>query len=149
MRMEAVRVITLMPVTTSGTTSCSAGVQILGVLAENYHVDFDIGKTRGDAGQRAHRANVSVEIEFLAERYVDARETARNGSADRPLQSDAGAVQAFEDVLRKRLTGFENEIGIEFGNFPIDGHTCSVDCAASGMGHLRPDAVAGNERYGI
>ena len=59
-----------------------AGVEILGVLADDDQVDAL--EPRVDAGQVPHRPQVRVEIERLAQPDVDAREALRR-SASSPV----------------------------------------------------------------
>ena len=126
-----------------------AGVEVFGVLAENHHVDFDVGEARGDAGQRVHRAHVGVEIEALAQGDVDAGEAASDGRGDGAFEADAGAVEAIEDAFRERLAGLENECGVELGDFPIDGDAGGIDGAARGLRDFGTDTIAGNKSYEV
>ena len=126
-----------------------AGVQVFGVLAENHHVDLDVGEARGDAGQRVHGSHISVEVEALAQSDVDAGEAASDGRGDGALEADAGSVQAIEDAFGKRLAGLENKRGVELGDFPIDGDAGGIDGAAGGPRDFRTDTIAGNQSYKV
>src|ERR1700681_1959783 len=77
-----------------------AGVQVLGVFAENHHVDGDIREARGNAGQRMNRAHVGVKIQTLAKGDIDAGEAASDGGSDRAFKADPGAVQAIDNDRR-------------------------------------------------
>ena len=77
-----------------------AGVQVLGVLADDDEVDVLVAGL--ETLDRARRAEVRVQAQRLAERDVDAPEALAYRRGDRPLQGDLVAADRLEDVLRER-----------------------------------------------
>ncbi len=75
-----------------------AGVDVLGVLPEDDHVDL-LGVThrRGDPGEPAHRAQAHVEVEDLAQGHVEGADPTPDRCGERPLDAD--------EVLPERLDG--------------------------------------------
>ena len=51
--------------------------------------EIDLLVAGAQAGERASRADVGVEVELLAQRYVHAAVTAPDGGGQRPLEADA------------------------------------------------------------
>src|SRR5512132_852565 len=45
----------------------------------------------------------------------------------------------------QRLAGFQDDIGVQFRNFPVDAHAGRVYCAARCRGDLGPDSIARNQ----
>ena len=66
-----------------------AGVDVLGVLAEDHHVDL-LGALhrRGHALEVAHRAQADVEVEHLAQRDVERADAAADRRGQRALDAD-------------------------------------------------------------
>ena len=66
-----------------------AGVDVLGVLAEDHHVHV-LGRLdrRGHAREVAHRADAGVEVELLPERHVERAEAAADRRGERALDGD-------------------------------------------------------------
>ena len=77
-----------------------AGVQVLGVLADDHEVDVLVARV--EPLHRAGRAQVGVQVERLAERDVDAPEALADRRRDRSLERDLVAPDRLEDVVRER-----------------------------------------------
>ncbi len=110
-----------------------AGVDVLGVLAENHHVGLArILQRRGDALEVTHRAYALVEVEFLAQRDVERADAAADGRGQRAL-----------DRYRVLLAGAERFLGqpdvraIDARRLfaSIDLHPGDLLLAAVGLGH--------------
>ncbi len=86
-----------------------ARVQILGVFAEDHHVDLHVVETGLQAGERMHRSHVGKKIEMLAQRDVDARESAADGRGHRALEPHAGSFERFDHVRWQHLPGFRDD----------------------------------------
>ncbi len=66
-----------------------AGVDVLGVLAEDDHVhELGVEHGRGDAGEPAHRAQADVEVQDLAQGDVERADTAAYRRGERALDAD-------------------------------------------------------------
>src|ERR1035438_7863453 len=78
-----------------------ARVQVFGILAEDRQVQRQVAVARLQAGQHAHRPEVHVQSQLLAQRHVDARVPAADGRGRRTLQAHARALQRGEHVVRK------------------------------------------------
>src|SRR5262249_20235916 len=77
-----------------------AAVDVLGVLAEDDHVDAPGPLVGGlDALEVAHRADAGVEIEADAQVDVDGPEAAADGRRQRALQADAVVLEGLEGVV--------------------------------------------------
>src|SRR6266478_7133339 len=96
-----------------------------------------------------HRANVGEQIQLFSQRYVDARESAADGRGDRTLQSDARALQTVENMLRQRLAGLGDDLGIQLYGLPLNRNTGGVDGAARSGGYFRANAIARNQSDGV
>ena len=85
-----------------------AGVQAFGVLADDDQVN--IGIAGGDSRQIADRPEVGEQLELLAQRDIDAGESAADRRGYRALQADVRALdrlrQLFRDVFVIFLVGF-------------------------------------------
>src|SRR5690606_38867123 len=77
-----------------------ARIQPFGVLAEDDQID--VAERRLDAGQRAARADVGVQVELLAELDVDALETLPDRSRDGPLERDVVPADRVHHGIRQR-----------------------------------------------
>ena len=73
-----------------------AGVEVLGVLADDDEVDVLVARL--EALDRPRRAEVGVQPERLAERDVDAPEALADRRRDRALERDLVAPDRLEDV---------------------------------------------------
>ncbi len=124
-----------------------ARVEVLGVLAHDDEID-PLAPGR-HAGQVPHRPQVRVQIERLAQPDVDAREALPDRRADRALERDLVAPDGCKELGRQRLART-----LEGGDacqlpFPGNRDTGRVDDAQDRLGHLRSDAVAGDQRDGM
>ena len=76
-----------------------ACVDVLGVLAEDHHVDpLRVLDRRGYALEVTHRPQAHVEIQYLAQGHVEGTHAAGSGGGQRPLDGN--------DVVAQRLHGF-------------------------------------------
>ncbi len=114
-----------------------AGIDVLGVLAEDHHVDL-LGflDRAGHAGEVAHRAQAHVEIEHLAQRDVERADAARSRGGERTLDRD--------DVVLHRLHGLVGQplvaaVDLDRLLAGVDLHPGDAALAAVGLGHGRVD----------
>ena len=83
-----------------------AGVDVLGVLAEDHHVHLlRVLHRRGHAGEVAHRAEADVEVEHLPQGDVERADAAADGRGQRALDAD--------EVLLERVDGVVGEPVVE------------------------------------
>ena len=81
-----------------------AGVDVLGVLAEDDHV-HQLGTLdrRRRALEVAHRAHARVEVEHLAQRHVQAADAAAHRRRQRALDGDLVVLDRLDGVVRQPL----------------------------------------------
>ena len=78
------------------------GVDVLGVLAEDHHVDqFGLLYRRRDALEPADRAQADVEIEDLAQRHVQRTEAPADGGGQRALDADEVLAEVGDRLIGK------------------------------------------------
>jgi hypothetical protein len=132
----------------------NAGVNILGVFAEDDHVHlFGMFHGRGDAGEPLHGAQADVEIEHLAQRDVERADAAADGRGERALDADEIFLERGHGVVREPvvefvLGGFAGK-NLEPGNFPLAGVGLGhrgIEHADAGGPDVRAGAVAADER---
>ena len=77
-----------------------AGVDVLGVLAEDHHVDL-LGRLhrRRHALEVAHRAQADVEVEHLAERDVERADAAADRRRQRALDADEVGLERLDRLV--------------------------------------------------
>jgi hypothetical protein len=79
-----------------------AGVNVLGVLAEDHHVDllgpFD---RRGHALEVAHRAQADIQIQHLANGHVQRGHAATDGRGERALDADQVGLEGLQGLGRQ------------------------------------------------
>ncbi len=73
-----------------------AGVEVLGVLADDDEIDVLVAGVEALHGARG--SQVGVQVERLAEGHVDAAEPGTDGGRDRALERDLVALHRLEDV---------------------------------------------------
>ena len=120
-----------------------AGVQVLGVLADDHEVDVLVAGLEALDG--ASGPEVRVQAERLAQRDVDAPEALADRRRDRPLEGDLVAPDRLEDVFRERrpVLGHDGLAGVD--DLPFERDARGVEDAAGRLRQLRADAVAGDE----
>ena len=123
-----------------------AGVQVLGVLAEDGQVDGHVAEARLQARQHAHRPEVDVEPQLLAQRHVDALVAAGDGRGRGTLQADARDLERGEHVVGDQLALLGQRAHAGLHALPLDANAGGFHRAHGGLGHFGSDAVAGNER---
>src|SRR5207248_10672993 len=79
-----------------------AGVNILGVLAEDDHVHLlRMFYRRRDAAEVLHRAQADVEVEQLSERNVERTDAAANRRRERAFDADDKSLEGLDRVVRQ------------------------------------------------
>ena len=107
-----------------------AGVDVLGVLTEDHHVDL-LRRLhgRGDALEPAHRAQADIEVEELAQRDVQRADAAADGRRERALDRDQVLAAGGDGLVRQpsveELVGLLARVDLE----PVD-----LAAAAVGLG---------------
>ena len=125
------------------------GVHIFGVLTEDYHVDIHILVARLHTRHAAHRTDVRVEVEALAQRHVNTRKAAGDGRGDWTLEAEMGPFQRFNDMRREHLARLLNDVPGQFGTLPGNIHARSGYSADRSVGHFGPDTIPRNQRNSI
>ena len=120
-----------------------AGVQVLGVLADDDQVDVLVARV--EALHRAGRAEVGVQVERLAERDVDAAEAAADRGRDRALERDLVAPDRLEDVVRERRPVLRDGRLAGLDRLPFEADAGRIEDAGGRLRQLRTDAVAGDQ----
>ena len=79
-----------------------SGVNVLGVLAEDDHVDrLGMLHRARDADEPAHRAQADVEVEELAQRHVERADAPTDRRRERPLDADEELPEGGDGFLRE------------------------------------------------
>ncbi len=130
------------------------GVDILGVLAEDHHVDvFRVQHRGGHAAVIAHRAHAGVQVQQLAQGHVQRADAAADRGGQRPLDPDQEFIESLDCFVRQPFAPFV--VGFLAG---VHFHPLDFAFAAVGFFHrrvenphgsapdVRPDPVAFNER---
>ncbi len=120
-----------------------AGVQVLGVLADDDQVDVFVAGL--DATHRLGGPQVGVQAERLAEPDIDAPEPGTDRRRDRTLQPDPGPSHGFEDVVRKRRPVLLDRGLAGHHRLPFEADAGRIEHAGGRLRQLRPDAVAGDQ----
>src|SRR2546422_2778181 len=77
-----------------------AGIDVLDVLAEDDDVELlGLSHRRGHAREIADGADAGVEVEELAQRYLDRSDPAADGRGERPLDGDPVPADRLERLL--------------------------------------------------
>ncbi len=77
-----------------------AGIDVLGVLPEDDHVDqLGVQHRRGDAGEPAHRAQADVEVEDLAQGHVERADAAADRRGQRALDPDQVRAEGLDRLV--------------------------------------------------
>ena len=131
-----------------------AGVDVLGVLAEDHHVDLlGVLDRRGHALEPADRAEADVEVEQLPQRDVERADAAADGRRQRPLDADQVLAERLDRLVGQ--PGGELVVRLLAG---VDLHPLDLPLAAVGLldggvedphagaPDVRPGAVAFDER---
>src|SRR6202041_3109599 len=100
---------------------------------------------RGNVGQIANGTEVGVELEFLAQRDVDAGKTAANRSAYRPLESNMRALDGFCQFLGNVFFIFLEGLGPSHEGFPFKLDPRGFEDAHGRLRYFGADAIAGDE----
>ena len=133
--------------TTPGTTSCSRPEYRSSVFSRKMARSTATSlKARLQARQHAHRPEIDVEAELLAQRHVDALVAAGDGRGGGALQADARGFERGEDVVGNQLALLGQRAHAGLHALPFDGDAGGFDRAHGGFGHFGSDAVAGDER---
>ncbi|MNF58425.1 hypothetical protein D3C84_399800 [compost metagenome] len=108
-----------------------AGINIFGILPEDGHVDVaGLLHRAGHAFEPAHRAQADVQIQLLAQGYVEGADATTDRRGQRPLDGD--------DVILDRIQGFLRQPGvlvIHLGGFlaGVNFHPGNLALAAVGF----------------
>ena len=109
-----------------------AGVDVLGVLAEDDHVgQLGLLHRRGDAGEVLHRPEADVEVEDLPQGDVERADAAADGRGQRALDADQVGAEGVEGLVGQPVAGLVERLFAGEDLFPGD-----LPLAAVGL--LRP-----------
>jgi hypothetical protein len=83
-----------------------AGVDVLGVLPEDHHVDLlGVEHRGGHPGEPAHRAQADVEVENLAQRDVERAEATADRRGEWSLDADQVGAEGLDGLLGEPVAG--------------------------------------------
>src|SRR5581483_2163683 len=121
--------------------------QVLGVLAD--HDEVDVWVPGGNARERARGADGREQVELVPERDVHAAKARADRGGDRALERHSRAPDLIEDPIgERRPRALE---GLRAGELdrPFELDAGRLEHAPRGLGHLRTDTVARNERHQV
>mmetsp|Transcript_10786 Transcript_10786/g.32062 ORF Transcript_10786/g.32062 Transcript_10786/m.32062 type:complete len:323 (+) Transcript_10786:437-1405(+) len=116
----------------------------LGVLANGHQVDIVV--SRLVARDRHARPHVGVQIQLLAQGQIERPETLSNRGRHRALQADAVLLDRLEVLQRYHRVGAGVDRLANNLLVPSDRHAGGVEDLLHGLGDVRANAVAGEER---
>jgi hypothetical protein len=122
-------------------------VEVLAV--HPHHHQVEPGGRTGDAGEAATRPDPGVQAKRAAEGEAHRAGGARAGGARRALQGDAAVADRVQGRLRKGCAGALQALLAGGDQDPLDRRPGGVECAASGLGHLRPYAIARDQGHAM
>ena len=126
-----------LPVLLAAGLELDAGVDVLGVLAEDRHVHpLGVAHRRGHALEPAHRAQADVEVHDLAHGHVERADAAADGGGQRPLDRDQVLPHDLDGLVREPRAG--QVVGLLAG---VDLHPVDLARAAVGALHRPVDHV--------
>ena len=121
-----------------------AGVDVLGVLPEDDHVDqLGVQHRRGHAGEPAHRAQADVEVEDLAQGHVERADAAADRRGERALDPDQVLAERLDRLVGQPVAGLVE--GLLPGQHLLPGDLVAVLGGGGVEDELggRPDVDAG------
>ena len=121
-----------------------AGIEPLRVLAD--HDQIHAGVARLDAGEAARRADIGVEIEFLAQRDVDAAIAFADGGRQRTFQRQLVAADGVERLGGNGSAVGGHRAGARGSALPEKPRAGGLDGLDGGIDHFGTDPVAGDQR---
>ncbi len=102
-----------------------AGVDVLGVLPEDDHVDqLGVQDRRGHAREPAHRPQADVEVEDLAQRHVERADAAADRRGERALDPDQVVPEALDRLVGEPVAGLVERLLA--GQDLLPGHLVAV-----------------------
>ena len=120
-----------LPVVGAAGLEFDAGIDVLGVLTEDYHVDFfGMPDGRGHAPVPAHRAQAHKQVEHLTQRHVERADAATDRGGERSLDGHEILAAGGHRLLRQ--PGVEQLVGLLSR---VDLHPVDAPLAAVGLGH--------------
>ena len=131
-----------------------AGVEVFYVFANDDHVDPFALVARWHSREFTCRSNVGVRLKEFAQRDVGALLAKADRRFERPLQCDAGALDAVAGGLwHTRGVALLEDLGTRLSLLPVEGHArrCGggVKDALRGEGDLRANPVARDQGDGV
>src|SRR5207249_1261460 len=130
-----------------------AGVDVLGVLAEDHHLDLlgPLDRAR-HAGEVTHRSQAHVEVEHLPERHVERANTAADRGGERSLDADDELLEGRDRVLGEpvleAVEGLLAGVDLHPGDLPLAAVRLAyrgVEDRLAGAPDVGPRAVAFDE----
>ncbi len=98
-----------------------AGVDVLGVLPEDHHVDvLGVLHRRRHAREPPHRPQAHVQVHDLAQRDVEAADAAADRRRQRPLDADEVVEERLDRLLREPVAGGVERLLTREHLFPVD-----------------------------
>ena len=132
--------------TTPGTTSCSRPEYRSSVFSRKMARSSGRSLKAGlQARQHAHRPEIHVEAQLLAQGHVDALVAAGDGRGGGAFEADARGFERGEHVVGNQLAVLGQRAHAGFDALPLDGDAGGFHRAHGGLGHFGSDAVAGDE----
>ena len=120
------------------------GVDVLGVLPEDHHVDqFGVDHRGGHSGEPPHRPQAHVEVEDLAERHVERPDATADRCGQRALDADEVGAEGLDGLVGQPVAGLVERLLA--GQDLLPGHGLAVLGGGGVEDQLgrRPDVHAG------
>ena len=120
-----------------------AGVEVLGVLADDH--DVGLGEARAHALVGLAGADAGVEVELLAQRDVDRAEARADRRGGRALDGDAALADRVERAVGQRVALRLVDVDAGVLEVPVELDAGGLEHAPGRLRELGPGAVARDE----
>src|SRR5581483_9716037 len=124
-----------------------ARVFALGVLTNNNQIHA--GVARRYAWQIADGTKVTEQLEFLAQRHIDAGKPLADRRGHRTFEANTVALDGSQKFLGKIFLILRVSFGAGGMAFPLEFSACGLKNAHNCVGYFWADSVAGNEGDGM
>src|SRR5690606_1699572 len=124
-------------ITGDGYVVLDAGVEPLGVLANEYDVNVIVASAGDDIPGRAH---VGVEVEGLPEGDVDGAIATTHRRLERALQGEPGTLDGVEGGIRHGVVATRDRGRAGDLPVPLEAHTGGFQDSYGGVGDIGADA---------
>jgi hypothetical protein len=130
-----------------------SGIDVLGVLPEDHHVDeLRVLDRGGHSLEPAHRPQTDIQIHYLPQRHVEAPDTATHRSGEGTFDANQIGTKGIDRFRRKPLAGIvesflsrQHFLPTHFAIAAIGFGYCSIENQLGGSPNIGTNSVPFNE----